>query len=176
MSYIHGYDPETLREIVDPKECRARLTEIGAQRSLPSLIEKVWLLKVLGELDEALLVSEQTVRLARISGTRKDLLRARILHASVQQWRGAFGAAEYELSTCADEAEGQGWSSIAAFALQHRGKTRYDSGDIAGARTDFKKVLFLRQEAGASDAELEPTMLCIEAADRRRSRGTVVAS
>lgn len=175
VSYIQGYDPETLREIVDPDECRRRLAEIGAQRSLPSLLEKVWLLKVLGELDEALEVSEQTVRLARMSGTRKDLLRARILHASVQHWRGAYGAAEYELSTCADEAEGQGWGPITAFALQHRGKTRYDAGDINGARADFKHVLFLRQEAGASDEDLEPTMLCVEAADRRRQRGAVVA-
>lgn len=175
MSYIHGYDPETLREIVDPAECRDRLAEIGPQRSLPALLERVWLLKVLGELDDALMLSEQAVRLARMSGTRKDLLRARILHASVQHWRGAYAAAEYELSTCADEAEGQGWNAIAAFALQHRGKTRYDAGDIDGARADFKQTLFLRQETGASDAELEPTMQCVEAADRRRHRSTVAS-
>ncbi|GAA1734630.1 hypothetical protein [Microbacterium paludicola] len=175
MSYIHGYDPETLREIVDPAECRDRLAEIGQQRSLPALLERVWLLKVLGDLDDALTLSEQAVRLARMSGTRKDLLRARILHASVQHWRGAYAAAEYELSTCADEAEGQGWNSIAAFALQHRGKTRYDAGDINGARTDFKQTLFLRQEAGASDAELEPTMQCVEAADRKRHRSTIAS-
>ncbi|WP_345752679.1 hypothetical protein [Microbacterium rhizophilus] len=175
MSYIHGYDPETLREIVDSTECRRRLDEIGRQRSLPALLERVWLLKVLGELDEALTLSEQAVRLARMSGTRKDLLRARILHASVQHWRGAHAAAEYELSTCADEAEGQGWSSIAAFALQHRGKTRYDAGDINGARADFKQTLFLRQDAGATDAELEPTMQCVEAADRRRHRSTIAS-
>lgn len=173
MSHIHGYDPETLREIIDPAECRARLAEIGQQRSLPALLERVWLLKVLGELDEALSLSEQAVRLARMSGTRKDLLRARILHASVQHWRGAYAAAEYELSTCADEAEGQGWGSIAAFALQHRGKTRYDAGDINGARADFKRTLFLRQDAGATDAELEPTLLCVEAADRRRHHSAI---
>ncbi|WP_203136402.1 hypothetical protein [Microbacterium sp. JZ31] len=175
MSYIHGYDPDTLREIVDPAECRERLAEIGQQRSLPALLERVWLLKVLGQLDDALTLSEQAVRLARMSGTRKDLLRARILHASVQQWRGAYGAAEHELSTCADEAEGQGWNSIAAFALQHRGKTRYDAGDMTGARADFKQSLFLRQESGATDAELEPTMLCIEAADRRRQRTSIAS-
>jgi tetratricopeptide (TPR) repeat protein len=175
VSHIHGYDPETLREIVDPAECRERLAEIGLQRSLPALLERVWLLKVLGDLDEALTLSEQAVRLARMAGTRKDLLRARILHATVQQWRGAYGAAEHELSTCAEEAEGQGWAGIAAFALQHRGKTRYDAGDLNGARADFKRTLFLRQEAGASDAELEPTMQCIEAVDRHRQRTSLVS-
>ena len=62
MSYIQGYDPHTLREIVDVSQCRERLGELGDQRSLPALLERVWLLKVTGEFDEALAVSEQSVR------------------------------------------------------------------------------------------------------------------
>ena len=50
---------------------------------------------------------------------------------------------------CADEAEGQGWSAIAAFAYQHRGRVHYDAGEFDGARRDFKRALFLRQESGA---------------------------
>lgn len=169
MSYIKGYDPDTLREIVDPRRCKERLDEIGEQRSLPALLERVWLLKVLDRLDESLVLSEQSVRVARMAGTRKDLLRARILHASVQQFRGAYAAADQELTTCAEEAEGQGWNSIAAFAHQHRGKVHYDAGDYTRARSDFKRALFLRQEAGATDEQLESTLLAIEAADRRRS-------
>lgn len=169
MSYIKGYDPDTLREIVDPRQCKERLDEIGEQRSLPALLERVWLLKVLDRLDESLVLSEQSVRVARMAGTRKDLLRARILHASVQQFRGAYAAADQELTTCAEEAEGQGWNSIAAFAHQHRGKVHYDAGDYTRARSDFKRALFLRQEAGATDEQLESTLLAIEAADRRRS-------
>lgn len=169
MSYIHGYDPDTLREKIDPHQCKERLEEIGEQRSLPALLERVWLLKVLGRLEDALVISEQSVRVARMAGTRKDLLRARILHASVQQYRGAFAAAEQELTTCAEEAEGQGWSAIAAFAYQHRGKTHYDAGDFDQARDDFKRALFLRQESGAPDDQLESMLLAIEAADRRRA-------
>ena len=89
MSYIRGYDPDTLRERVDPRQCKERLEEIGEQRSLPALLERVWLLKVLDRSEDALVVSEQSVRVARMAGTRKDLLRARILHASVLQTRGA---------------------------------------------------------------------------------------
>ena len=116
MSYIQGYDPQTLREIVDPHQCKERLDELGDQRSLPALLERVWLLKVLGKLEDALVISEQSVRVARMGGTRKDLLRARILHASVLQFRGAYAAAHQELTTCAEEADGQGWAALAAFA------------------------------------------------------------
>ena len=170
MSYIHGYDPDTLREQIDPRQCKERLEEIGEQRSLAALLERVWLLKVLDRLEDSLVVSEQSVRLARMAGTRKDLLRARILHASVLQQRRAFAAAEQELTTCAEEAEGQGWGGIAAFAYEHRGKVHYDAEDYESARTDFKRALFLRQDSGASDKQLESTLLSIDAADRRRAR------
>ncbi|MCT9001792.1 hypothetical protein [Microbacterium memoriense] len=175
MSYIKGYDPETLRELVDARQCAERLSELGDQRSLAALLERVWLLKVLGRLDEALVISEQSVRVARMGGTRKDLLRARILHASVQQQRGAYAAATQELTTCAEEAEGQGWSALAAFAYQHRGKVSYDVGDYTDARADFKKELFLRQEAGAPDDQLASTLMAIEATEHRRA-ATFVAS
>lgn len=175
MSYIDGYDPDTLREIVDVHRCRARLDEIGEQRSLPALLERVWLLKVLDRLEDALVLSEQSVRVARMAGTRKDLLRARILHASVEQRRGAFAAAIQELSTCGQEAEGQEWNSIAAFAYQHRGKVFYDAGDFVNARADFTRALFLRQEAGTPDDQLESTLLAIDAADRRRAHASVAS-
>ena len=173
MSYILGYDPETLREKVDVRVCRSRLDEIGDQRSLPALLERVWLLKVLDRSEDALVISEESVRVARMGGTRKDLLRARILHATVLQRRGARAAAVQELTTCAEEAEGQQWLSIAAFALQHRGKVHFDAQDFDEARQDFKRALFLRQEAGAPDDQLESTLLAIDAADRRRTGAAI---
>jgi tetratricopeptide (TPR) repeat protein len=175
VSYISGYDPDTLRERVNSSECRERLEEIGEQRSLPALLERVWLLKVLDRPEDALVVSEQSVRVARMAGTRKDLLRARILHATVLQARGAYAAAEQELTTCAAEAEGQGWAGIAAFAHQHRGKVHFDAGDYDAARKDFKRALFLRQESGATQDQLESVLLAIDAADRRRTAATVAS-
>ena len=168
MGYIKGYDPETLREQVDTVECAQRLVEIESQRSLPALLERVWLLKVLDQLDDALKLSDESVRVARMAGTRKDVLRARVLHATILQYRGAHAAAEQELATCASEAEGQGWASIAAFAYQHHGKNAYDAGDYETARDSFKQSLFLRRESGAQDSELETALLAIEAAERRR--------
>ncbi|GAB3600120.1 hypothetical protein [Microbacterium tumbae] len=168
MSFIRGYDPETLREVVDLAECAERLTEIEGQRSLPAMLERVWLLKVLDRLDDALALSEETVRQARMAGTRKDVLRARVLHATILQFRGAHAAADQELAACADEAEGQRWGSIGAFAHQHRGKNAYDAGDLEQAKESFKQSLFLRREAGAADADLETVLLAIEAVERRR--------
>ncbi|GAA2986232.1 tetratricopeptide (TPR) repeat protein [Microbacterium terrae] len=175
MSFIQGFDPDTLREEVDPSACSERLAEIGEQRSLPALLERVWLLKVLGRPEDSLVLSEESVRVARMAGTRKDLLRARILHASVMQARGAFAAAEHEMTTCAEEAEGQGWAAIAAFAYQHRGKVHFDTEDYEAARKDFKRALFLRQESGATDDQLESTLLAIDAADRRRAAASVAS-
>ena len=155
MSLIRGYDQENLRELVDRDECAVRLAEVESKRSLPALLERAWLLKVLDRLDEALEVSEETVRLARMAGTRKDVLHARVLHATILQYRGAHAAAEQELATCAAEAEGQRWISIAAAAHHHHGKNAYDAGAYETARESFKQSLFLRREAGADDRDLE---------------------
>lgn len=175
MSFIKGYDPETLREIVDLRQCQERLVELGEQRSLAAMLERVWLLKVLDRPDEGLVLAEQAVRLARMGGTRKDLLRARVLHATILQSRHAFAAALQELTTCAEEAEGQDWPLLAAFAYQHRGKVSYEAEDYSAARTDFKRALFLRQEGGAPEDQLESTLLAIDAAERRRTRSTVAS-
>ncbi|MDR6140576.1 hypothetical protein QE375_000130 [Microbacterium foliorum] len=78
-------------------------------------------------------------------------------------------AAAQELATCAAEAEGQRWVSIAAFAHHHHGKNAYEAGDYETARESFKQSLFLRREAGAQDGELETVLLAIEAAERRRT-------
>lgn len=169
MGYIRGYDSETLREIVDPDECQARLNEIETQRSLPALLERVWLLKVLDRLDEALALSEETVRVARMAGTRKDLLRARVLHATVLQFRGEHAEADQVLTHVGAEAEGQGWASIAAFAHQHHGKNAMEAGDLDTARESFKRALFLRQESGADERSLETALIAIETIERLRA-------
>ena len=68
MSFIRGYDQENLRELVDLSECAVRLEEIEGQRSLPALLERVWLLKVLDRLDEALTLADEAVRRLTTTG------------------------------------------------------------------------------------------------------------
>lgn len=168
MGFIKGYDPVTLRELVDPRECAERLDEIEQQRSIPALLERVWLLKALGRLDDSLRLAEETVRQTRMVGTRKDLLRARVLHATVLQYRGTHEPAAQELERCATEAEGHGWAAIAAFAWQHHGRNALEAGEFETARESFKHALFLRRESGADDATLESVLLAIDAVERRR--------
>ena len=171
MSYIHGYDPDTLREQVDPRQCKERLDEIGEQRSLPALLERVWLLKVLGRLEDSLVLSEQSVRVARMAGTRKDLLRARILHASVLQFRGAYAAAEQELTIVRRRGRGPGLGMRSPRSpTSTAARCTTTPATSTSARVDFKRALFLRQESGAPDDQLESTLLAIDAADRRRAR------
>ncbi len=173
LSYVRGHDPTTLREIVDTEACRARLEEIATQRSLPVLLERVWLLKVLGRAGDALAVAEEAVRVSRIAGTRKDLLRARVLHATILQHQGSHELANQELAACASEAEAKGWASLAAFAYQHQGSNHYDAGAFDEARESFKKALFLRYESGADQRRIESVLRAIEAAERRRNEAAV---
>ena len=168
MGFIKGYDPDSLRELVSAAECEGRLDEIADQRSLPAMFERVWLLKVRGRLDDALVLADEAVRQARMAGTRKDLIRARVLRGTVLQYRRAHGAADHELAACVAEAEGQGWVPIAAFAHQHRGRNAFEAGDYEQARESFKRTVFLRREAGADDAALESALRAVDLVERRR--------
>lgn len=175
VTFIQGFDPETLRELVDQHECEVRLAEIGHQRSLPALCERVWLLKVVGRLDDALALADDAVRQARMAGTRKDVIRARVLRATVWQYRGVHDAAEHELETCAEEAEGLHGAAVAAFAHHHRGKNALDVGDYELAKESFKRALFLRREAGAEEKDLETILLAIDTVERRRATEPISA-
>lgn len=169
MGLIKGTNPRTLQEEVDLPACQERLAELGEQRSLPALQERVWLLKVTGDTNAALALAKQTVRTARMVGTRQDLLRTRILEATVQQANGDYATADHNYTVCAEEATGQRWYAIAAFAMQNRGRSHLEQSMFNEARTDFKQTLFLRQQSGASETELEKCLIAIATVDRRQS-------
>lgn len=161
LSIILGYDAETLREKVDLKAVGDRLSELGDMRSLSALCEKAWLLKLAGQLDEALDVANQCVRLARFTGDRKGLMQPRMLRAQVLQFRGAFEEALHELSSLINEAHTHDWTMLEALALQHRGKVYFDQGDFKPALADFKASVRLRSDLGASDEELESSQIAV---------------
>ena len=162
LSIILGYDADTLREQVDLKAVGERLAEIGDMRSLSALCEKAWLLKVAGQLDEALDLANQCVRLARFTGDRKGLMQPRMLRAQVLQFRGAYDEALHELSSLINEAHTHEWSMLEALALQHRGKVYFDQREYKLALADFKASIRLRTDLGASDEELESSTLAVK--------------
>ncbi|MET0932633.1 MAG: hypothetical protein ABWX56_02895 [Mycetocola sp.] len=161
LSIILGYDAETLREKVDLKAVGDRLIELGDMRSLSALCEKAWLLKLAGQLDEALDVANQCVRLARFTGDRKGLMQPRMLRAQVLQYRGAYDEAVHELSSLINEAHTHDWRMLEALALQHRGKVYFDQGEYKPALADFKASVRLRTDLGATDEELESPQIAV---------------
>ncbi len=161
LSIILGYDAGTLREKVDLKAVGDRLLELGDMRSLSALSEKAWLLKVAGQLDEALDVANQCVRLARFTGDRKGLMQPRMLRAQVLQFRGAFDEALHELTSLINEAHTHEWTLLEALALQHRGKVYFDQDEFTLALADFTAAVRLRTDLGASDDQLESARIAV---------------
>jgi tetratricopeptide (TPR) repeat protein len=166
LSIILGYDPSTLRERVDLRAAGERLDELGSLRSLSALNEKTVLLRLLGRLDEAIVVGNEAVRQARFTGDREQLLGARIRRAQVLQYQGKFDEAVVELTGCVDEARGREWSALEAFAVQTRGKCYFDQGDYENALSDMTAAVFLREKLGASPAEIEGALTAVAVVQR----------
>ncbi len=175
MSIITGYDAVTLRPKVDLSAAGARLDELGDLRSLSALNEKVSLLGLLGRLDEAWEVANEAVRQARFTADREQLAKCRIRRAQIQQFQGKLDEAASELSDCLVEAEAREWTSVAAFARQHRGKVYFDQGNLEAALADFRAAVFLREKAGAPTDQLESSLIAVAVvesfiAERRQAR------
>ncbi|WP_232819027.1 hypothetical protein [Homoserinimonas sp. OAct 916] len=129
------------------------------------------LLRLVGRLDEAWDVANEAARQARFTGSREDLLAARIRRAQVMQFMGRFDEALTELTTCVDEAAVHDWFRLQAFALQHRGKVYFDQDLLDEALADFRAAATLREEllerrtstevADSTDDELESSLIAV---------------
>lgn len=173
MSIILGYDPTTLREKVDLVAAGHRLEELGEQRSLAAVTERAALLRLVGRLDEAWDASNDALRQARFAGERTQITRARIRRAVVQQYQGHLELALRELSDCVDESRTHGWSSVEAYALQHRGRVYFDQHNFTTALADFKTSLALRKKVNSSTEQLEGAMIAIAVTESFVDGGSV---
>jgi tetratricopeptide (TPR) repeat protein len=151
----------TLREKVDLRAVGERLDELGKLRSLSALNEKVVLLRLSGQLDEAFVIANEALRQARFSGDREQALGARIRRAQVQQYQGKYPAALQELSLCVEEAQTHEWGTLEAAATLSRGKVRFEMEDYAEALVDFKAAVFLMERLGASIDQLESSLVAV---------------
>lgn len=124
------------------------------------------LLRLLGRLDEAIVVGNEAVRQARFTGDREQLLGARIRRAQVLQYQGKLDEAIVELTGCVDEARGRDWSALEAFAVQNRGKCYFDHADYENALSDMTAAVFLREKLGASPAEIEGALTAVAVVQR----------
>ena len=158
---ILGYDPETLRERINVDAAEARLAEIAVLRSLSALNEKVALLRMLGRLDEAFDTAQTAYRQSRFTGAREDALAARVRKAQVQQFQGKHDVALQDLTGCVDEALTHEWDELAAFALQHRGKVRFEQREYTDALVDFERAHELRLARGVAADQLQSSKFAI---------------
>jgi tetratricopeptide (TPR) repeat protein len=161
LSIITGYDMTTLREKVDLDAVNERLEELGKLRSLSALNEKVVLLRLSGQLDEAFIIANEAVRQARFSGDREQALGARIRRAQVQQYQGKYAAALQELSLCVEEAQTHEWGTLEATATLSRGKVHFEMKEFEPALVDFKAAVFLMERLGASIDQLESSLVAV---------------
>ena len=164
---ILGYDPETLRERIDPEATAARFAEIERLRSLTALNEQVALLRLLGRYDEAFERAQAACRQSRFTGSREDSLAARIRRAQVEQYRGNLDVALGELTNCVEEAVAHEWGELAGFALQHRGKALFDLGRYEDALADFERALKYREVDGTPADQVNSTRFAVKAVRAR---------
>ena len=160
-TYVVGIEPTTLREAVDPVAAAARLEELGNERSLSALGERVDLLRLTGRIDEAMDVANEAVRQATFDGERERLVTARMRRAVVKQHAGKLEAALIELSECASEAADYGWNETEGAALHHRGTVNFELDKIDDAARDLSDALICRIRANGTPAEIDNTMIAI---------------
>ena len=170
MSIITGYDPRTLRELVDRDAAVTRLDELGALRSLTAISEKVTLFRLLGDFDNAFDFANQALRHTRFSGSREETLDARIRRAQVQHYQGKLQPALSDLTLCADEAHNHEWAELEATALAARGRVLFELGEFHKAEGDFKDAAALFEKLGSSIDQVEPVLVAIAVTQSRLGR------
>jgi len=177
MSVVLGWDSETLREKVDLMAVGERLRELGDMRSLAALNEKVSLLRMAEQLDEALRTANQALTQARFTGDRETAARARIRRAAVLHYQGKLTEAITEFSDVVSESGTHEWRRTEAYARQHRAKALFEQGDLEAAAADLRTTADIRRRLQVPDDELESTLFALEVVeaklDERRRSGYV---
>jgi tetratricopeptide (TPR) repeat protein len=144
-SYWH-IDPLTLREVVDNEEGMREL--LGSVNEL----DAVWILRVLGELPEAL----RRARAALVSNP--DTSRAAVLLADILVAGGQFGEAEKLHAKALDIERG---TRREATVRQHSGKRLFDQSRYAEAQEQFQIALDLRRAENAAESLIRSSELAL---------------
>ena len=164
---ITGYDPETLRELVDRAAAEARLQELGNGRSTAALGERAEMLRLLGRNNEALIAAEQAFRLAHFSGDREQLTTARLRRSRVFQHQGELDRALAEMTAVRATARTEEWASLEGSAAFFAGTVLFDLGRFAEARAAFGAALDIRSGSEAPVDEIESARFALEVATRQ---------
>jgi len=160
------FAPISLRPAVDADAIQERLRDLGQSRSTEALAERAELLRLLGRLDEALVVAEEVFRLTMFTGERSDKVAARIRRAHVLHDLGRYERAATESAMARDTARTEEWPELEGAAAELEGWSLFELSRYEEARSALSRAYQAFRQAGAPSERTEALRTAVEAALR----------
>ncbi|OIH95391.1 hypothetical protein [Curtobacterium sp. MCBA15_001] len=160
------FAPISLRPAVDVQAVQDRLRDLGQSRSTEALAERAELLRLLGRLDEALVVAEEVFRLTMFTGERSDKVAARIRRAHVLHDLGRHERAATESALARDTATTEEWPELEGAAAEIEGWSLFELNRFEEARQVLGRSYEAFRTAGAPAERTEALRSAVEAAMR----------
>lgn len=163
---VSTFAPISLRPAVDVQAIQDRLRDLGQSRSTEALAERAELLRLLGRLDEALVVAEEVFRLTMFTGERADKVAARIRRAHVLHDLGRHERAATEAALARDTATTEEWPELEGAAAEIEGWSLFELNRFDEARQVLGRSYEAFRAAGAPAERTEALRSAVEAAMR----------
>ena len=160
------FAPISLRPAVDADAVQQRLRDLGQSRSTDALAERAELLRLLGRLDESLVVAEEVFRLTMFTGERSDKVAARIRRAHVLHDLGRHERAATEAAMARDTARTEEWPELEGAAAELEGWSLFELSRFEEARSALSRAYQAFRQAGAPSERTEALRTAVEAALR----------
>ncbi|NQX23100.1 hypothetical protein [Curtobacterium sp. VKM Ac-2852] len=160
------FAPISLRPAVDVDAVHQRLRDLGQSRSTDALAERAELLRLLGRLDESLVIAEEVFRLAMFTGERQDKVAARIRRAHVLHDLGRHDRAAAEAAMARDTAATEEWPELEGAAAEIEGWSLFENDRFDEARAALSRAYHAFRQAGAPSERTDALRTAVEAAMR----------
>lgn len=160
------FAPISLRPAVDVDAVHQRLRDLGQSRSTDALAERAELLRLLGRLDESLVIAEEVFRLAMFTGERQDKVAARIRRAHVLHDLGRHDRAAAEAAMARDTAATEEWPELEGAAAEIEGWSLFENDRFDEARAALSRAYQAFRQAGAPSERTDALRTAVEAAMR----------
>jgi tetratricopeptide (TPR) repeat protein len=160
------FAPISLRPAVDVQAVQDRLRDLGQSRSTDALAERAELMRLLGRLDEALVLAEEVFRLTMFTGERSDKVAARIRRAHVLHDLGRHERAASEAAMARDTATTEEWPELEGAAAEIEGWSLFELSRFDEAREVLARSYEAFRAAGAPSERTDALRTAVEAAMR----------
>ncbi|MCJ1712807.1 tetratricopeptide repeat protein [Curtobacterium sp. VKM Ac-2922] len=160
------FAPISLRPAVDVQVVQDRLRDLGQSRSTEALAERAELLRLLGRLDEALVLAEEVFRLTMFTGERSDKVAARIRRAHVLHDLGRYERAATESALARDTAVTEEWPELEGAAAEIEGWSLFELDRFDEAREVLGRAYEAFRAAGAPAERTDALRSAVETAMR----------